>query len=225
VGKHVILWKGQSGGEAEVVGVIADSRERGLAANLGLTVYFPYGVNALPGEFVVHTRGNPLALVPTIRSIIAGMDASLPVADVRSFEEVVHGSVAPQRFNAVLLGVFSGLALLLAMTGLYGVLSYSMSRRTSEIGLRVALGASNRSILGMTMRQGMRPAVVGVVLGAAGAWWLSRYFATLLFGIQPFDLATYVAVTGLLLTTALAACYLPGRRAMRTDPAVALRIE
>lgn len=225
VGKRVVLWKGQSGGEAEVIGVIADSHERGLAENTALTVYFAYGVNALPGEFVLHTRGNPVALVPTIRAIVAELDSNLPIADVRSLEEVVHRSVAPQRFNVVLLVVFSGLALLLAMTGLYGVLSYSMSRRTSEIGLRVALGASGRSILGMTIGQGMQPTLLGIVLGAIGAWWLSRYFATLLFGVKPFDLLTYACVALLLFVTALLACYLPGRRAMRIDPVIALRID
>ena len=140
VGQHAILWKGQGNMDAEVIGVMSDSRERGLASNAGLTVYLPYGRNVLPGEFVVHTRGNPLALVPTVRAIVTSLDPNLPVAGVRSFEEVVQRSVAPQRFNAILLGIFSGLALLLATTGLYGVLSYSMSRRTSEIGLRVALG-------------------------------------------------------------------------------------
>jgi putative ABC transport system permease protein len=224
VGQHVLLWKGQGNMDAEVIGVIADSRERGLAATPALTVYFPYGGNALPGEFVLHTRGNPVAIVPTIRTIVAELDSNLPVADVRSFEEVVHRSVAPQRFNVVLLAVFSGLALLLAMTGLYGVLSYSMSRRTSEIGLRVALGASGRSILGMTIGQGMQPALLGIVLGAIGAWWLSRYFAALLFGVKPFDLLTYASVA-VLLVTALLACYLPGRRAMRIDPVIALRID
>jgi putative ABC transport system permease protein len=172
---HVILWKGQSGMDAEVIGVVGDSRERGPAAAETLTVYLPYGRIALPGEFVVHTRGNPLALVPAVRSIIAGLDPDLPVADVRSFEDVVRRSIAPQRFNTILLAVFGALA--------------------------------------------------GIVLGAAAAVWLSRYFAALLFGVQPFDAPTYAAVAALLLATALAACYLPGRRAMRIDPAVALRIE
>ena len=176
-------------------------------------------------QFVVHTRGNPLALLPTVRSIVAGLDPNLPIADVRSFEEVVHRSVAPQRFNTILLGVFSGLALLLATTGIYGVFSYSMSRRTAEIGLRVALGASGRSILRMALVQGMRPVLAGLASGALGAWWLSRYFTAMLFGIQPFDVPTYFAVAALLLATALAACYFPGRRAMRIDPAVALRNE
>jgi putative ABC transport system permease protein len=125
----------------------------------------------------------------------------------------------------MLLGMFSGLALLLATGGIYGVLSYSMSRRTSEIGLRVALGASRSNILTMTIAQGMRPVLAGLALGAVGAWWLSRYLAALLFGVQPFDMPTYFAVAVLLLATAFVACYLPGLRAMRTDPAVALRIE
>ncbi len=225
VGKRALLWKGQSNREAEVVGVVADSRERGPANEPTLTVYLPYGSNALTGEFVVHTRGNPKRLIPSVRAIVNSLDANLPVSDVRSFEEVVHRSVAPQELNAVLLGIFSGLALLLATTGIYGVLSYSMTRRTPEIGLRVALGASGSSILGMAIRQGMRPALIGVGLGALGAWWLSSYFATLLFEIKPFDALTYAGVAVLLLGTALLACYLPGRRAMRTDPAVALRVE
>jgi len=224
-GKQAILWKGQSNLAAEVVGVVGDSRERGPAEEPTLTVYLPYGRSALTTEFIVHTRGNPLALAPVVRSIVAGLDPNLPVADVRSFEEVVQRSVEPQRFNAVLLAVFSGLALLLATSGIYGVLSYSMSRRISEIGLRVALGASRSRILGMTIGQGIRPALLGIVLGGIGAGWLSRYFASLLFGIRPFDIPTYAAVAGLLLATALAACFEPGRRAMRTDPAVALRVE
>jgi putative ABC transport system permease protein len=225
IGKHVLLWKGQGNMDAEVIGVVGDSRERGPASGPTRVVYLPYGVNALPSEFVVHTRGNPIALVPTVRSIAASLDSNLPVSDVRSFEEVVHRSVAPQRLSAILLGVFSGLALLLATIGIYGVLSYSMSRRTAEIGLRVALGASRRDILGMTIGQGMRPALLGIVLGLVAAWWLSRYLATLLFGVKPFDAVTYFAGAALILATALAACYLPGRRATRIDPSLALRID
>jgi len=110
IGKQVILWKGQSGVPAQVVGVVGDSRERGLAENPTLTVYLPYGTNALTTEFVVHTRGNPLALVPTIRSLVAALDPNLPISDVRSFEQVVNRSVAPQRLNAILLSIFSVLA-------------------------------------------------------------------------------------------------------------------
>jgi len=225
IGKQVLLWKGQSSGPAEVVGVVGDSRERGLAENPTLTVYLPYGTNALTSEFVVHTRDNPLALVPTIRSLIGELDPNLPISNMRSFDQIVYRSVAPQRLNAVLLSIFGVLALLLATTGIYGVLSYSITRRTPEIGLRVALGATRSNILGMTIRQGLRPALIGALLGAIGAFWLSRYLATLLFGVKPFDAVTYLAVAALLLATAALACYIPGRRAMQTDPATALRIE
>ena len=225
IGKQVLLWKGQSSGLAEVVGIVGDSRERGLAENPTLTVYLPYGTNALTSEFVVHTRDNPLALVPTIRSLVGELDPNLPISNMRSFDQIVYRSVAPQRLNALLLSIFGVLALLLATTGIYGVLSYSITRRTPEIGLRVALGATRSNILGMTIRQGLRPALIGALLGAIGAFWLSRYLATLLFGVKPFDALTYLAVAALLLATAALACYIPGRRAMQTDPATALRIE
>ena len=205
IGKQVLLWKGQSSGLAEVVGIVGDSRERGLAENPTLTVYLPYGTNALTSEFVVHTRDNPLALVPTIRSLVGELDPNLPISNMRSFDQIVYRSVAPQRLNAVLLSIFT--------------------RRTPEIGLRVALGATRSNILGMTIRQGLRPALIGALLGAIGAFWLSRYLATLLFGVKPFDALTYLAVAALLLATAALACYIPGRRAMQTDPATALRIE
>ncbi len=225
VGRHVTLWKGQSNHDAEVVGVVSDSRERGLDAGPALTVYIPNGVNALTSEFVVHTQGNPLALAPEIRAIAAQIDPNLPVADVRSFDELVERSVRPQLFNTVLLCVFGGLALLLAVSGIYGVLSYAISRRTSEIGLRVVLGATAASILRMTVGLGMRPVLIGVVFGIGASLGVSQYFASLLFGIKPFDIATYAAVVVVLLATALLACYFPGRRAVQTDPAVALRIE
>jgi putative ABC transport system permease protein len=222
--KSVWADSGQSNLDAEVVGVVGDMRDRGLASEPTRTVYLPYGMNALPGEVVIQTRGDPLALVPTVRSIVAALDPNLPMADVRSFDNVVDRSVAPERLNTLLPGVFGALALLLATAGICGVLSYSMSRRTSEIGLRVALGATGGRVLRMAVGQGMRPVVVGIALGMIGACRLSRYFTALLFGVKPFDLQTYVAVATLLLGTALAACYLPGRRAMRIDPATALRI-
>jgi putative ABC transport system permease protein len=225
IGKSVVVWKGQSNGNAEVIGVVADSHERGPKSGNTLTVYIPYGRNALTSEFVVHTRGNPLNLVGPIRSILGKLDPNLPLADVRSFDEIVHLSLSPQKFNTIVLSIFGGLALLLAVAGIYGVLSYSMSRRTAEIGLRVALGASGASILRLTVLQGMGPVLGGVVLGAVSASALSHSFAALLFGVKPFDLATYAAVTVLLLITAVAASYFPGRRAMRVDPIVALRNE
>jgi putative ABC transport system permease protein len=224
IGKHLSLEGHHL--DAEVIGVVGDSRERGLDSDPPLAVYLPYGgTNNVIREFVVHTRANPLALAPVVRKLVAELDPNFAVANFRSFDELISHSVAPQRFNAILLGVFSGLALLLATTGIYGVLSYSMTRRTSEIGLRMALGATTGSILRLTILQGMRPTLFGIGLGVIGAWWLSSYLTALLFGIKPFDTITYAAVAALLLVTALFACYLPGRRAMRIDPAVALRTE
>jgi putative ABC transport system permease protein len=225
IGKSVVVWKGQSNRSAEVIGVVGDSHERGPKSGDTLTVYIPYGRNALTTQFVVHTRGNPLNFVAPIRSILGKLDANLPLADVRSFEEIVNLSLSPQRFNTIVLSIFGGLALLLAVAGIYGVLSYSMSRRTAEIGLRVALGANAASILRLTVLQGMGPVLAGVVLGAVSASALSHSLRALLFGVKPFDLATYTAVTVLLLITAVAASYFPGRRAMRVDPIVALRNE
>jgi predicted permease len=225
IGKRVWLWRGQGNRPAEVIGVVGDMRERGLANDPTLAVYIHAAGNFIPGQIVIQTRGNPLAFLSTARALVASLDPSLPVHTARTMEEVVSRSVAPQRFNTILLGVFSGLALLLAATGIYGVLSYSIGRRSSEIGLRVALGASARSILQMALSQGMRPVVVGLGIGAAGAWWLSRYLATLLFNVKPLDTLTYLGVAAVLVATALLACYIPGRRATRIDPAVALRIE
>jgi putative ABC transport system permease protein len=225
IGKHALLWKGQNGPEAEVVGVVGDSLERGLDHGPALTVYLPYGRIALPSEFVLETRGDPLAIVPAVRAVIRSFDPSLPMADIRAFDDVVSRSVSSQRINSVVSVTFSGFALLLASLGIYGTLSYSVSRRTSEIGLRMALGASESSILRLTIGQGLVPALVGITIGGAIAFWLSRYLEPLLFGVHPFDLSTYAAVSALLLVTAALACFVPGRRAMRTDPAVALRLE
>jgi putative ABC transport system permease protein len=225
IGKHTLLWKGQGGLDAEVVGVVGDSLERGLDHGPALTVYLPYGRVGVPSEFVLETRGDPMAVVPAVRAVIKRLDPNLPLADIRTFDDVVSRSVSSQRMNSVVLVTFSGFALLLASLGIYGVLSYSVSRRTSEIGLRMALGASESSILRITVGQGLLPVLAGITIGGAIAAWLSRYLTSLLFGVQPFDLSTYAAVSALLLVTAALACFVPGRRAMRTDPAIALRLE
>jgi putative ABC transport system permease protein len=225
IGKHTLLWKGQGDRDAEVVGVVGDSLERGLDRGPALTVYIPYGPVGLPSEYVLESRGDPMALVPAVRAAIARLDPELPVSDIRTFDDVVSRSVSPQRMNTVVLATFSGLALLLASFGMYSVLSYSVSCRTGEIGLRMALGASASGIARMTVVQGLRPALLGIALGGAAAWWLTRFLASLLFGVRPFDWLTYSAVAGLLLSTATLACWAPARRATKTDPLTALRLE
>ena len=226
VGRRVLLWKGQGDNNAEVIGVVADMRERGLEAGPALTVYMPYYGTSSPNvQMVVHTAGDPLKQFPTLRALVARPDANLPVSNVQTFEQIVSRSVAPRRFNMALLSVFAGIALALAMIGIYGVLAYSVARRTSEIGLRAALGATPGKILALVLRQGMTPIVIGVVIGAGGALWLSRFLTSLLYSIQPADPATYASVIALVLLAALASCVIPARRALRVDPAVALREE
>lgn len=225
IGKQALLWKGQSELKAEVVGVVGDSLERGFDRGAALTVYLPYGRVGVPSEFVLRTRRDPMAVVPAVRAILAHLDPNLPLGDVRSFDEVVRRSLSTQRLNSILLAIFSGFALLLATLGIFGVLSYSVTRRTSEIGLRMALGASESGILRLTVGRGLSSALLGIGIGGVLACWLSRYLTSLLFGVQPVDPVTYFAVSLLLLATAALACLVPGRRALRTDPAIALRLE
>jgi len=160
-----------------------------------------------------------------LRSILKEVDPNLPLADVQSMDEVVSQSVAPRRFNMLLLAVFAAVALLLAMTGVYGVLAYSVARRTAEIGLRVALGASPGRVLRLILGQGMRPIAAGIEIGLGGAFALSRFIASLLFGVKPIDPITYAAVVLTVTVTALLSCYVPARRALRVDPVAALREE
>jgi putative ABC transport system permease protein len=226
VGRHVVLWKGQSDLEAEVIGMVGNQRERALDTAPTLTVYLPYYAAAVtPIQFVVQTDDDPMSVVPSLRSILSRIDPDLPLSDIESLDAVIARSVASRRFNTMLLGFFAGLALLLAMAGIYGVLSYSVARRTSEIGVRVALGASRRIVLAHIMSQGMRPVMAGVVIGLVGAFALSHLLTSMLFGVAPADPLTYAAVALLAIATGLAACYVPARRALRVDPTVALRYE
>jgi putative ABC transport system permease protein len=153
------------------------------------------------------------------------VDPEVPVQNVRSMEQRISESLSPQRFTMLLLGAFAGLAVLLAVMGIYSVTSYSVSRRTNEMGIRVALGASRRDVLMLVMRHGMMLALVGSTIGVTGALLLSRVMRSQLFGVQPTDPATFVAGACGLMIVVLAASYIPARRAMRVDPMVALRYE
>jgi putative ABC transport system permease protein len=160
-----------------------------------------------------------------LRSILKELDPNLPLSNVQTMDEVVSQSVAPRRFNMFLITIFASVALLLALVGVYGVLAYSVGRRTAEIGLRVALGATPGKILGLIVGQGMRPIFIGIGVGLAGALALSRFVSSLLFGVKPVDPVTYGAVTLLVIAAALLSCYVPALRALRVDPVSALRQE
>jgi putative ABC transport system permease protein len=226
VGRQLILWKGQSENVAEIIGVAGDMRDWDLADTPSLSVYMPYnGGGMTPAHFVVHTTAAPTAIIPLVRSMLAELAPATPVSNVRTLDELVGASVAARRFTMLLLASLAAVALLLALAGVYGVLSYSVSRRRTEIGMRMALGATSSSVLKLVLSQGMRPVVIGLVAGVLGAFGLSRYMANLLFGITPLDAPTYGGVAALLAAAAVLACYLPARDAMRVDVLDAIRDE
>jgi putative ABC transport system permease protein len=226
IGRTIILWKGQKESRGEVIGVVADMRERGLDRDPTMAVYFPvYGAGLESLQIVMHTRGRPQDLVPSIRTVVAGVDGSVPVSSIRTLEEIVSASVATRRMTMLLLTVFAGLALVLALAGVYGVLAYSIARRTSEIGVRIALGAEPGRVLRLMVAQGMRPVLAGVALGLVAAWWLSQLMGSLLFEVQPRDPLTFLGVLAAILIVGAVACYVPARRVLRVDPAIALRAE
>ncbi len=226
IGRRLVLWKGQGESQGEVIGVVGDMRDWGLTDDATYSVYFPvYGSTLSPANLVVHTGLSMATLVPMLRSVLAELDPTVPVFGATTLDEIVGDSVAARRFTMLLLAALAVIALVLALAGIYGVLSYVVSRRRSEMGLRIALGASGRSVLRLVMLQGMRPVVMGLVVGIAGALALSRFMTSLLFGLTPADWPTYAAVAALLAGAAVLACYVPARDALRVDVTATLRDE
>ena len=215
-----------------IVGVSADVKQGGLDQPAGTEVYFLYdqvaaSLQYAPGQMNVVLRSPlPLAEVAqTVRRTVASLDPTIPVIQLRTMEQVVADSVPRQRFLSQLLGIFALVALLLAAIGTYGILGYMVNERTREIGIRMALGAARTSVVGMVLGQGLTVALIGIVLGLAGAFGLSRLASSLLYGVSPADPLTFATVAGVIALVALAACTLPARRATRVDPLVAMRAE
>lgn len=225
IGRRAALWVDPER-IAEVVGVVGGMRERGPQADPTLVVYLPYYGAGWPlVSILAHTTGDPSSVVPLIRTVLAEIDPNLPISNVARLDDVVTAAVAGDRFNTLLLASFAGVALLLALAGIYGVLAYSVARRTHEIGVRVALGASPRNVFQQIIWQGMQPVITGTIVGVIAAVGLSRYLSTLLFEIKPTDPITYVGVSLSMGLAALAACYWPARKALSVDPRVALTSE
>jgi predicted permease len=227
IGRTAILWKGQGQRLGEVIGVVADMRERGLEADPTIAVYFPaYGALATSTlQLVVQTKGTPEDAVPAIRAAVSSIDPGLPISSIRTLDDLVATSVATRRFTMTLLVTFAGLALFLALAGVYGVLAYSVARRTQEIGVRLALGAAYGRVLRSTVLRGLRPVLIGMVVGLGLAYFLSGFMTTLLFNVTATDAPTYAAVTIALVVTAVLSSYFPARQVLRVDPVVALRAE
>jgi putative ABC transport system permease protein len=211
-----------------VVGVVADIKNAALDRPAGTELFFPFdqspGGRAL-SWVVVRTQGDPMSLAGAVRSEIRNLDRALPVSNVGSMEDVMSTARARPRFLTLLLTMFSALSLTLAALGIYGVISYAVVQRTSEIGIRMALGAQGGDVLRLIGASGIRLALAGTVLGAVGALGLTRFMSTMLFGVSSVDPLTFVAMAGALIAVTLLACYIPARRAAKVDPLIALRYE
>jgi putative ABC transport system permease protein len=220
------IWQNKRFTSFEIVGVARDVKAAGLNAPSDPAYYVPAAQTPLQSmTLLVRTQGDPTALVPAIRNAVLAIDPQQPIANISTMEEIVGQSIAQPRLNMLLMGLFGVLALLLAAVGIYGLLSYAVTQRTQEIGIRMALGAQVGDVLTLILKQGMMLAVLGVAIGLFGAFSLTRLLRGLLFGVTPTDATTFVAVTGVLIVVALFACYIPARRATKVDPLVALRYE
>ncbi len=226
LGKRVSYGWGDDEG-AEIVGVVADVLHEGVREGARAAIYIPWQQQRSFSfaAIAVRTAGDPAVTGRALRDAVAAIDPELPLTRLRSMEDVVGAAVAQPRLTTFLLGAFAVLALLLAAIGIYGVMSFNVSRRVNEMGIRMALGARGADVVGLVVRHGMKLALIGVALGILGAAFASRLLASLLFRIAPTDVVTYGGVAALLVGVALVACYLPARRATRVDPVTALRQE
>jgi predicted permease len=222
MGKRVTV----NGSAAEIVGVVRDIKGRNLFEAPGPMLYLPL-FQQYQSNMVLHVRATvpPGALVATLRSEMAALDKDVPIYAVKTMDEHVTATLTPQRLLAYLITGFGALALLLAAIGLYGLLAYTVTERTPEIGLRMAIGAHQADVMRLFVADGMKLALAGVILGALAALGLTPLMRSLVFGISPLDPLTFVVVPVLLLVAALVACSVPARRAARADPKIALRYE
>jgi len=218
-----------------VVGVVGNIHETGLNNDAEPVMYVPVvqisdGLTKLAGgviptSWIVRTSVDPMSLRGAIERQFEAVDPQLPVSRFRTMEQVLSESVSRQNFNMLLLSIFAGIALLLASIGIYGLMSYSVEQRSHEIGIRMALGAAEQSMVRLIVRDGMKLAIAGLVLGLGAAFGLTRLLAKMLFGVHPNDPITYVIVAAILGAVALVASYIPAMRAARIDPMIALRCE
>jgi len=216
-----------------IVGVVGDLRVRGLERPSEPQIYVParqvadgtIGAFYDPRELVIRHAGQTPALVSAVRAIVRAADADQPVSDVRTLDEVVAGETASRRAQVQVLGALAAIAILLSAVGIHGLLAYTVSQRSQEIGVRLALGAEPSSVARMIFSDGMRLAALGIVLGVPGAYAAGRGMSTLLFGVEPGDPATIATALGVALIMTLAGCLLPALRALRVSPISALRAE
>ncbi len=220
------IGNGRPEGWREIVGVTADVKHFGLSQDARASMFFPLRqLSSRRMNVVARAASDPASLTSALRGSVASIDGNLAVSNINTMEEITAQSIGQERFTLILLAVFAALALALSAAGIYGVISYSVTQRTREIGLRVALGAEAGAVLRLVIGQGMLLTLIGVGIGMAGAVALSRLMKTMLFGVSPTDPLTFIGVGALLALVALVACYIPARRASKIDPMIALRCE
>jgi predicted permease len=215
-----------------VVGIVGDVKQGGMDQETGTELYFYapqeaalYGFGSNTMNVVMRTSVPPTSVTAQAREAVWALDSSLPLASVQTMDAAIFGSMARPRFLTLLLGTFGGIALTLAALGTYGVMSYFVAERRREMGIRMALGAESGSVMALVLRQGLKVAVVGLFLGTVGALALSRFIESLLFRVSSFDPITFAAVPAVLAVVAVAACFIPARRATRVDPMVVLKAD
>lgn len=226
LGKRVTINMKDEDVPTEIIGVVGDTKHLGLDTETEEMAYWPQPELVYPYmTLVIRTHGQPADITPAARNVIRNIDPQQPIGEVSTMESLLAKSIARSRFNTILLAVFSLVALVMAAVGIYGVMSYSVQQRTHEIGLRMALGAQQRDVLRLVLKQGVILGSLGVAAGLIASFGLTRLIVSLLFEVPATDTKTFVMVaTGLFLIT-LVACYVPARRATKVDPLVALRYE
>jgi putative ABC transport system permease protein len=226
IGRRIRMpWLGQNG-LATIVGVARDLKYAAIDADPAPELFFHYADTPVSSmTLVMRVDGDPIAAAPAVRNALSAIDPTQSFYNIKTLEEVLSDSIAPRRFNLLLLGTFAVVALVLAALAVYGVVAYAVAERTHEIGIRMALGAERSNVVRMMLAQGMWSVVAGLVVGLGGAWAATQLIAGLLYDVQPHDAATFALTTLALASIACLACVVPAFKAALVDPAAALRAE